>query len=148
MKIVGQRWTALDAQTKEKYATSFKNEMKSFQPVMEKYNKSLTQEQKEAQEQLKISKELRKEKIEKKRRIAELGKPKKPISPFFQFLQGKVPAGSSMKEHTSTAQKFGPIWKNQMTDDEKAPYVANYARLMQDYEKTLLKWENEMMKLV
>jgi len=146
MKVVGQRWTQLDSQTKEKYSQGFKNEIEAYQTVMEKYMKSLTPEQRAAQEQLKISKQLRKEKLEKRRRVADSGRPKRPASPFLQFLQSKVAPGSSMKEHTATAQKFGPIWK-EMSDEEKAPFVTKYAKQIQDYEKVLVKWENEMIKL-
>jgi len=145
-KLVAERWSKMDTVAKEKYSLTFKDEMKTYHTVIEKYLKSLSPAQIEAQEQGKINKELRQERIEKKRRLTELGKPKKPPSAFLQFLQRKVPAGSTMKEHTETAQKYGPIWKN-LTEAEKGPWNTKYEKDFAAYQVTLKKWESDMLKL-
>lgn len=35
-----------------------------------------------------------------------------------------------------------------MTDDQKAPYLEKYKKDHTTYEKSLLKWEDQMRKLV
>lgn len=106
MKVVAQRWDQLDQSSKESYIHAYKNEMESYSSIIEKYKKSLSPEQIEAQQQVKLDRQLSRERREKKKRLKDLGKPKKPASPFFLYLQSKVPTGSKSEEYRSAAKQL------------------------------------------
>jgi len=145
IRIIAQHWDRLEDTTKQSYITAYKNDLVSYSSILEKYNKSLTPAQKEAQQQLKLDKQLQKDKREKKKRLRELGKPKKPASPFFMYLSNNVPAGSSVSEYRMSAKKFAESWKS-MSEAEKAPYTTKYKENRDSYMKTLAKWEEKMIK--
>jgi hypothetical protein len=145
--MIGQRWEKLDSQKKEKYAEGFREEMDSYKTLAEKYYKSLSTEDRETQHKIKIDRQLSKEKRDKKKRLRELGKPKKPASPFLQFLQSKIPPGSGIEVHKTAAKEMAPVWKN-MSDAEKGPWTSKYHDELEQYNKTLVKWEELMIKQV
>jgi GH15 family glucan-1,4-alpha-glucosidase len=145
MKIIAQRWDKLDDASKQSYIAAYKNDLVSYSSILEKYNKSLTPKQKEAQQQLKLDKQLQKEKREKKKRLRELEKPKKPGSPFFMYLSKNVPSGSSVTEYQAAAKQASAVWKS-MSEAEKAPYVNKYKELHESHLKSLAKWEEKMLR--
>jgi len=145
MKIIAQRWDSLDDASKQPFISAYKSEVASYSPILEKYNKSLTPEQKEAQQQLKLDKQLQRERREKKRRLKEFGKPKKPASPFFMYLSNNVAKGSSITEYQNAAKKLSQAWKS-MSEAEKAPYLTKYQENQDIYVKTLARWEEKMLK--
>lgn len=106
LRAVAQRWDRLDNDAKQSYITDYKKELASYSSILEKYKNSLTPEQKEAQEQLKVEKKLMREKRDKKKRLRELEKPKKPATAFFLYLANNIEKGTSMKEYQEAAKKF------------------------------------------
>lgn len=106
MRVIAQRWDKLDESSKANYVKAYKNEMESYTSIIEKYKRSLTPAQVEAQQQIKLDRQLSREKREKRRRLKELGKPKKPPSAFFLYLSSKVPPGSKSEEYRNAAKKL------------------------------------------
>ena len=147
MKLVGQRWDKLDPKNKEKYTTGFREEMDSYNTVVQQYYKSLSTEDREAQQQIKVDKQLRKEKRDKKKRIKELGKPKKPPSPFIQFLHSKVSPGAGIEAHKVAAKEMAITWKG-MSEADKGVWISKYHEQLELYNKSLIKWEELMIKQV
>ncbi|CAL8109650.1 unnamed protein product [Orchesella dallaii] len=145
IKVVSQRWDGLDESSKQAYISAYKDEMKSYSLILDRYKQSLTPEQKEAQQQMKLDRQLLREKREKRKRLKELGKPKRPASPFFLYISGKVPAGSKIVDYQAAAKTLGEAWKS-MSEAEKAPYVAKYQDTLKAYEKAMVKWEDKMIK--
>ncbi|ODN01559.1 Transcription factor A, mitochondrial [Orchesella cincta] len=145
IKLMGQQWDRLDESAKQSYISAYRNEMQSYASVIEKYKQSLSPEQKEAQQQMKLDSQLLREKREKKRRLKELGKPKRPASPFFLFLSSKVTPGSKIADYQDAAKKLGEVWKT-MSDAEKEPFAAKYKEDLRLYEKSMTKWEDKMIK--
>jgi len=147
MKLVGQRWEKLDSGSREKYTAGFQKDMVSYNTIIEKYYQSLSPEDRQAQQQMKLDKELKKEKRDKKKRLKELGKPKKPASPFIRYLQSKVPSGSGIEAHKNAAREFAETWKS-LSDAEKGPWTLTYQKDLEQYSKSLIKWEELMIKQV
>jgi len=145
-KAIGEKWDSLDPTTKDKYNQDFKNELDKYNQALEKYNKSLTPAQRETQEQEKLSKQLKQEKNQKKRRLVELGKPRKPPTPFFLFIKTQAPSGSSVKDNLELTKNCAARW-SKMSEAEKEPFTSQYQKLSEDYQKSLDKWETDMVKL-
>lgn len=146
-KIVGQKWSQLDSSSKQKYIDSFKTDMTSYSRILEQYNKSLSPEARDQIQQEKIEKQLRKEKREFRKKVRDLGKPKKPATAFLQYLMTKVKPGSGMEDYRSLAKQEGAKWKS-MSDVEKQPWMDRYQKDSEKYNKELLKWEAQMLKQV
>lgn len=115
VKIMASRWESLDATSKQPYLTAFRNEMVTFSSRLDKYNKSLNQDQREVIDQLKLERQLQKEKKEKRKRLKELGKPKKPATPYFLFVTNKVPKGSGITEYQAAAKDLAAGIANRIT---------------------------------
>jgi len=145
MKKVAEKWDKLDEENKNSYILAYKKEMAGFTPILEKYQLSLTPEQKEMQQQIKFEKQISKERREKRKRLKELGKPKRPPSGFLLFLMDKVPPGSSIVVHQEVAKIWTPKWKA-LSDAEKAPYNLKYKQELAKYQKEMSKWEEKMLK--
>jgi len=145
MKVVGQRWESLDDASKQPFISAYKSEAASYSSILEKYKKSLTPEQKDAQQQLKLDRQLMREKREKRKRLKELGKPKKPASPFFMYLANNVPKGSTITEYQNAAKTLSEAWKS-MSEAEKAPYLKKYKENQEIHSKSLERWEEKMLK--
>jgi len=145
IKLVSQRWDRLDESEKQSYISAYKNEMQSYSSILDKYKQSLTPEQKEAQQQLKLDRQLLRERREKRKRLKELGRPKRPAGPFFLYLSSKVPTGSKITDYQDAAKKLSEAWKS-MSEAEKAPYSTKYQEDLKSYEKSLIKWEDKMIK--
>lgn len=147
MKKIAERWDKLDEPSKSKYSASYRQDMESYSSILLKYNQALSPQQKEIQQELKLDKQIKKDKREKRKRLRDLGRPKKPASAFLEFLKSKVPPGSSILEHQAAAKECGAKWKA-MSEAEKSSFVIKYHQDLEDYEKLLSKWEQKMMKEV
>jgi hypothetical protein len=147
MKKVASRWDSLDDNAKSKYIVAYKNDMESYGGILQKYQKSLSPEQKELQEQFKLDKQIRKERREKKKRLRETGKPKRPSSGFLLFMKSQVAEGASLADRQAAAKDLAVKWKA-MSETEKAPFNAKYKEDLQKYEHQLAKWEEKMIKQV
>lgn len=69
MKMVGTQWDKLDESGKGRYISAYRKDMESYADTLDKYKRSLSPEQTAAVADLKLEKEMKKEKREKKRRV-------------------------------------------------------------------------------
>jgi hypothetical protein len=149
MKICSQRWTELDQAQKENFSAQFKKELEEYNKVMEKFTKSLTPEQKNAMEQVKADKVMRRDKLQKKQRLEELGKPKRPKSSFMNFLASQadiLKKKGSPEEVRERIKSLSTKW-NSLSAEEKAPFFEAYRKDMEVYARALAKWEEKMIRM-
>ncbi|CAG7820165.1 unnamed protein product [Allacma fusca] len=148
MKICSQQWRGLGDMEKEKYWQGYKTEMEGYKKVMDVYNNSLTPAQKDALEQAKEEKATKRDKFLKKKRLQELGRPKKPRTAYFIFADdhGDLKSSKSPEECRQKVVQVSEKWRK-MSEAEKAPYFVKYQEEMDSYVRALAKWEEKMIRM-
>ncbi|XP_069705381.1 transcription factor A, mitochondrial-like isoform X2 [Periplaneta americana] len=89
IKLVAQEWEKTDMTLRQKLEAEYKREMVDFVSANVKYEQSLTNEQREEIKKAKVVIAHSKEKRKLKKKMKELGKPKRPASAFLLFLSEK-----------------------------------------------------------
>jgi hypothetical protein len=69
MKKVAQRWDSLDEAGRNRYTASYKKEMEEYSTILENYRQSLTPAMEATTEQLRMEKQMKKDKRERRRRL-------------------------------------------------------------------------------
>ncbi|EFA08515.1 transcription factor A, mitochondrial [Tribolium castaneum] len=136
-------WKTVDPSLKAKYENDYKNEMEEYADQYLRYTESLTTEQKMALKE--YNKEVKKSKIkrEKKKKVRENDKPKKPVGPYMLYLmeQAKV----SNKKYPQLMKELKGEWA-ELSPDEKSKYVEAAEKAKKQYEQDLSKWEMKMIE--
>lgn len=86
VKIAAKKWENFDETKKKELEIQHRKEEKEYILALHEYEKSLTNEQKMQLEEIKNSLTELKEKRQFKKRLRDLGKPKRPLSAFLGFL--------------------------------------------------------------
>lgn len=143
--LLGQKWTNLSDEEKQKFSEEYLQEMPAYSKQIEKYNQSLTEADKDAIKNAKLQKELRREKREKRDRNKELGKPKKPQTPFLLYLVPRTQKGIDPRAYAEKCKEIANEWNN-LPEDEKKPYMEKYQAEKLKYDTELHKWEQKMLR--
>ena len=144
---LAKQWETVDPKLKQKLEEEYRKEQRLFVEKRAVYDSQVTDEQKEV---LKIARQDIREskmKAEYRKRVRELGKPKRPGSPFTRFMsetKDQYPRGNlSYKEWqlkmAENWSKLGDAEKSKFTDATKKEYEV--------YKVKMQKWEDEMLKL-
>lgn len=146
VKIVAKQWNALDEGKKKKYQEEFKKEQVVFNQKMAQYVGKLTNEQKESIREMKVDMAEKKERRQFRKKITDLGKPKRAKSAFLIFLQEetkKKPRGDVPYQEflNATSTKW-----NGMTEKAKESYMQASAAENKKYQEALGKWEKQMVQ--
>uniref|UniRef100_A0A914C527 HMG box domain-containing protein n=1 Tax=Acrobeloides nanus TaxID=290746 RepID=A0A914C527_9BILA len=102
----------------------------------------------QAQNALKIQTQerlSRSDKFSYHKKIKELGKPKQPANAYALYVQEIAKGAKSVDEAKISTKKAAQGW-NAMNARERAPYVAKFETLRQQYEAELKAWESKMLK--
>ncbi|KAL0821624.1 hypothetical protein ABMA28_005069 [Loxostege sticticalis] len=140
-----KHWQQLDTETKSQMVKEYEKDLEDYKKIKEMYEKSLTDQQKadikRVKEELAAAKEKRKLKAEYK----ELGRPKKPMSSYFLFVQSRKDqfTGKQIKEFQ---EKVKEDWLK-LPASEKVKYEKQAQELMSKYKKDIEAWELKMINL-
>ncbi|XP_055386504.1 uncharacterized protein LOC129615367 [Condylostylus longicornis] len=148
VKILASKWENLDEINKKKLQEEYKKDQISYLETRTKYDSKVTDEQRGELKQLKQELADAKQKRAMRKRIKDLGKPKKPASAFLRFLKHErsaTPQGPNQtyKEwHKKTVEKWA-----RLSDVEKEPFVKESGKELEAYKKSIAKWEEKMIRL-
>ncbi|XP_055680850.1 transcription factor A, mitochondrial [Lutzomyia longipalpis] len=146
LKNVAKQWATVDDVRRQKYQEEFKKDQAVYLQKMTQYKSKLTDEQKENIQIMKESIAEAKEKREFRKKLRQLGKPKRPQSAFLIFLNDerkKNPQkGAATREWLNEA---AAKWTN-LPQKTKDTYVQVSTANREKYQEELGKWEKQMVK--
>ncbi|XP_026321474.1 transcription factor A, mitochondrial [Hyposmocoma kahamanoa] len=138
-----KHWQELDAETKSQMTKEYEKDLEDYKKIKKIYDASLTDEQKQEIKRVKEVMTAAREKRKLKAEYKELGRPKKPMSSYFLFMQMKKDAlkGNNIKEFQ---EKVKQEWLK-LTENERTKYEKQAQELMNKYKKDLEAWELKMV---
>lgn len=145
LKKVAEQWAQVDPTVKQNLQKQYTEQHSVYKQKLMDYKNSITDDQ-----QMLIRKELIKqehalEKSQIKQKLAELGKPKRPLSVFVLFLQDNRMLKDSKVPQKDWMRNMSKEWKN-LTIEAKNKYSAEAARLLEKYKTETKKWEENMIQ--
>lgn len=143
-KLAATQWHVLDAASKSKLEEEFKKEQAVWLQQNAKYLSQLTDEQKDEIRQARADKTEEKAKREYRRKVKELGKPKRPLNGFLLFCADTKPKNLNKEENKSQVKLMGQKW-SQLSEAEKAPYQRRAAEALVKYREEMNQWEEKMI---
>lgn len=143
-KLASSQWQMLDAATKSKLEEEYKTELAVWLQQNAKYLSQLTDEQKEEIRQARAEKSEEKAKRQYRKKVKELGKPKRPLNGFFLFCADIKPKNLNREENQSQIKLMAQKWA-QLTEAEKAPYNNRSAEALAKYHEDIKQWEEKMI---
>lgn len=166
---LSRKWATVDPQLKQKLQSEYKKEQEIYVAQRTKYDAKLTDEQRSNIKQLKQELLDAKERKQLRKRVKELGRPKKPASAFLRFVASErtnTPQ-TSQQTYREWHQKATAKW-SRLSDDEKAVFLSesrkeldqykcvevdsNYLKqtlnsLISFFRKAISIWEEKMIRL-
>ncbi|KAH8381380.1 hypothetical protein KR093_003908 [Drosophila rubida] len=145
---LSRRWVDVDAQLKERLQAEYKKDQESYVELRSKYDAKITDEQRAEIKQMKQEISDAKERKQLRKRVKELGRPKKPASAFLRFIASErmnTPQGEQ-QTYRDWHQKATAKW-TRLSDDEKAVYLQESRKELDQYKKTISIWEEKMIRL-
>ncbi|XP_054008019.1 transcription factor A, mitochondrial isoform X1 [Hylaeus anthracinus] len=146
VQMASKEWANMDSTLKENYRIQYKRNYEVYQEELQKFKSSLTKEQLELMNDMKIKEQQMNLKKENKLKQTIFKKPKRPQNAFLLFLKSqrdnKSPDMSSLEWLKSMKEKW-----NDLPNEEKQQLSTEAAQLMIQYEKDLANWEREMITL-
>lgn len=143
-KIAAAQWHELDPATKSKLEAEFKKEQAVWLQKNAKYLSQLTDEHKDELRQAREEKTEERAKREYRKKVKELGKPKRPLNGFFLFSAGFKQKNLNKEENRAQIKLMAQKW-SQLSEAEKAPYNARAAEALVKYREDMKKWEEKMI---
>jgi len=144
VKIMANKWENLDEANKKKLQEEYKKDQISYLETRIKYDSKITDTQRNEIKQLKQKISDAKQKRAMRKRVKELGKPKKPSSAFLKFLvyeRTATPQGSNQtyrEWHKKTSEKW-----SRFSEAEKEPFIKDSKKELEAYRKSIAKWEEK-----
>ncbi|XP_039495999.1 transcription factor A, mitochondrial isoform X1 [Drosophila santomea] len=148
VRQLSKSWSDVDAQLKERLQAEFKRDQQIYLEQRTKYDATLTEEQRAEIKQLKQDIVEAKERRQLRKRVKELGRPKKPASAFLRFIASErtnTPQGAK-QTYREWHQKTTAKW-TRLSDSEKEVYMQESRQEMELYRKSISVWEEKMIRL-
>lgn len=134
-KMMSQKWETVEEKTKTRYMGEFRKEQIKYVEERAKYDSKITDEQRKEIQQLKQDKLDAKQRIAIKKRVKELGRPKRPTSAFLRFI---------IKERVSTPQSISQTYRewhakatekwSRMPEGDKEVYILDARKEYETYK--------------
>jgi len=134
VRQLSKNWSDADAQLKERLQAEFKRDQQIYVEERTKYDATLTEEQRAEIKQLKQDLVDAKERRQLRKRVKELGRPKKPASAFLRFIASErinTPQGDK-QTYREWHQKTTAKW-TRLSDSEKEVYMQESRKEMELY---------------
>ncbi|XP_016981494.1 transcription factor A, mitochondrial isoform X1 [Drosophila rhopaloa] len=148
VRQLSKDWSDADVQLKDRLQAAFKKDQQIYMEQRTKYDATLTDEQRAEIKQLKQDVVDAKERRQLRKRVKELGRPKKPASAFLRFIASERtntpqdPKQTYREWHQKTTAKW-----TRLPDSEKEVYMQESRKEMELYKKAITVWEEKMIRL-
>ncbi|XP_062125674.1 transcription factor A, mitochondrial [Drosophila sulfurigaster albostrigata] len=145
---LSRRWVDVDAKLKERLQAEYKKDQESYVEQRAKYDAKITDEQRAELKQMKQDISDAKERKQLRKRVKELGRPKKPASAFLRFVASErlnTPQ-TAQQTYREWHQKATAKW-SRLSDEEKAVYMQESRKELDHYKKAISIWEEKMIRL-
>ncbi|KAH8420915.1 hypothetical protein KR222_009461 [Zaprionus bogoriensis] len=145
---LSRKWGTVDAKVKAQLQADYKKDQEVYLALRTKYDAKLTDEQRAEIKQLKQDLLDAKERKQLRKRVKELGRPKKPASAFLRFVASErtnTPQ-SPQQTYRDWHQKATAKW-SRLSDAEKAVYLSESRKELDQYKKAISIWEEKMIRL-
>lgn len=140
-----KHWQQLDAETKAQMAKEYDKDREDYKKIKAIYEASLTDQQKIEIKQLKEEMAEAKEKRKIKAEYKEMGRPKKPMSSYFLFMQSRKET-FQVKNLKELQEKLKKEWSS-LPAAEKVKFEKQAQDLLAKYKKDMETWELKMISL-
>ncbi|CAB3253182.1 unnamed protein product [Arctia plantaginis] len=140
-----KHWQELDIETKNQMAKEYEKDIEDYKKIKTMYESSLTEQQKEDIKRLKGEMAAAKEKRKLRAEYKELGRPKKPMSSYFLYIQSRKD-NFNAKDIKAYQIQAKSDWMK-LTSTEKAKFEKQAQELMIKYKKDLEAWELKMLSM-
>ncbi|XP_039862244.1 transcription factor A, mitochondrial isoform X2 [Simochromis diagramma] len=145
IKTIAQQWRSLSPEQKQPFQEASLRAREQFKVDLERYQAQLTPAQLQQQAQEKRQRRAKRKAIRKKRELTNLGKPKRPRSPFNIFMSEHF---EEAKGITSQAKMKSLLedWRNLFSHQKQV-----YTQLAEDdkirYKNEMKSWEDHMVDI-
>ncbi|XP_015122488.1 transcription factor A, mitochondrial isoform X2 [Diachasma alloeum] len=146
MKKLAEGWKTFDSTQKEELKKTYMKELEEYSKQMMTYEQNLTDEQKRSIKAEKFREIEASEKQKMKSRLRELGKPKKPPTMFILFMLSRAHTKNKGMKFSDWLSIAAKEW-NEAPADVKAKFENETKKLMEEYKKEMINWEEKMIKL-
>ncbi|XP_058449725.1 transcription factor A, mitochondrial [Malaya genurostris] len=143
-KMAAAQWQVLDAASKSKLTEAYKKEQEVWLMKNAKYLNQLTDQQKDEIRQARLQKQEDKDKREHRKRVKELGRPKRPLNGYLLYCAEHKTTSMSREENKTHIKKMAEVW-GKLSEAEKQPYNQRAADALVKFHDDLSKWEEKMM---
>ncbi|XP_068081770.1 transcription factor A, mitochondrial [Anabrus simplex] len=144
-KLAAEQWEKADPEVRQKLHDEYKDAMRDYLEERLKYEMSLTPEQKEEIQQAKEDIVDAKERKKLRKKMKELGKPKKPPTGFITFFTERLSSRGDMS-FREFQLKVGKEWEN-LPEEKKQKYQIESKQAMEIYKREVQSWEEKMIRL-
>ncbi|XP_037810235.1 transcription factor A, mitochondrial isoform X1 [Lucilia sericata] len=148
VRKVSKEWVTADSTLKQRLQEEYKKEQQKYVEARTKYDAKITDEQRSQLKELKQEQIDAKERRMMRKRIKELGRPKKPASAFLRFIAKErilTPQTSNQtfrEWHQKATAKWGTL-----TDEQKNVYIMESRKELEKYKVEISLWEEKMIRL-
>ncbi|XP_034485438.1 transcription factor A, mitochondrial isoform X1 [Drosophila innubila] len=145
---LSKQWVDVDPKLKERLQSEYKKDQETYMELRTKYESKLTDEQRAEIKQMKQDISDAKERKQLRKRVKDLGRPKKPASAFLRFVASErlnTPQ-TSQQTYREWHQKATAKW-TRLSDEEKAVYLQESRKELDHYKKAISIWEEKMIRL-
>ncbi|EAT34084.1 AAEL013643-PA [Aedes aegypti] len=143
-KLAAAQWQVLDPASKSKLEDEYKKEQTVWLQKNAKYLSQLTDQQKQDIRQARTEKTEEKAKREYKKKVKELGRPKRPLNGFLLYCADKKPKNLSKEENKLQLKLMAQKWAA-LSEMDKAPYNTRAAEALVKYREDIKNWEDQMI---
>nr|QEL09422.1 transcription factor A [Musca domestica] len=148
VKQVSKKWETADASLKQRLQEEYKKEQQEYIEKRMKYDAKITDEQRSQIKELKQGKIEAKERRMMRKRIKDLGRPKKPASAFIRFIAKErirtpqKPNQTFREWHEAATKKWSTL-----SQGEKDIYMQESRKEFETYKKEIAVWEEKMIRM-
>ncbi|XP_073816301.1 mitochondrial transcription factor A isoform X2 [Musca autumnalis] len=148
VKQVSKKWETADPSLKQRLQEEYKKEQQEYVEKRMKYDAKITDEQRNQIKELKQEKTEAKERRMMRKRIKDLGRPKKPASAFIRFIaKERVRTPQSPKQTFREWQEAATKKWSTLPQAEKDMYIQESRKEFEIYKKEIAAWEDKMIRL-
>ena len=144
--ILAQKWSQLSDAEKQAYQEQYLKDMDEYKGKIAaivadpKLNEQLIT-LKQGESKKRAEKAIRKARKAKSLLLKDLGRPKKPLSPYLLFFSEKWPVHHTKSgQVTDTTKVISELWKS-LSEGEKTEYKAKFNNLQEEYKVELEAWK-------
>ncbi|XP_072745474.1 transcription factor A, mitochondrial isoform X1 [Anoplolepis gracilipes] len=145
VKKVAKQWAHVEPTVKQNLQKQYMEQHSVYKQKLMDYKNSITDDQQMLIKKELVKKEHALEKSQVKQKLAELGKPKRPLTAFILFVQDNKMSKDSHVSQQDWLSNLGKEWKN-LTMEAKSKYITDAAQLSEKYKVEIKKWEENMIR--